>query len=603
MATVYRALDPRFKRDVAIKVLPPAYLSDAMFRARFEREAQVIAALEFPGIVPVYDFGEENGQPYLVMRYMPGGSLADRIRQGPLNLEEIVRIFNRLAPALDHFHSLGIVHRDLKPGNILFDQYDTAYISDFGIARLSEGTTSLTGDALIGTPAYMSPEQAQGSGELDGRSDIYALGAILYEALTGKQPYEATTPMGVILKHITEPVPRLHTVKSDLPEELELVIAKAMEKDRQRRYPTATALVADLNAILEKKAVNGKDGAMVGAKIESPEKPPITPLPAPDIPAAVKPPRQAPSAKPEIPTVVDQEPSEPEAKAQKLPVTPPFVLPESSQDVISKPAKARSLASAVGASKRKISPLWIVGGAILFGMLCVGIILGGWFLSAFLRPPTQESLVLQLTSTPTFPEAQPQQTAMLAQPTGLWQFSDNFSDPSSGWWSYSGEEGFMDYQSGSFQIRVDLPNWYLINSPGLVTKDSVIEVEAYKSSGPDENLFGVICRYQDGLNFYFFVIGSSGYYGIGKVLEGQPTLLSSEENSFSNAIHQGRTSNFLRADCIGNTLTFYVNNTKLATIQDSEFAEGEFGLFVGTFDIQGVTILFDNFKVTEHAQP
>jgi serine/threonine-protein kinase len=188
MATVYHAHDPHFKRDVALKVLPREFLHDPTFRARFEREAQTIAQLEHPAIVPVYDFGEETGQPYIVMRYMSGGSLADRLRRESLATSEAARIVTRLAPALDEAHSQGIVHRDLKPANILFDQRGDPYISDFGIAKLSQDSATFTGSAIVGTPAYMSPEQARGEKDLDGRSDIYALGVILFEMLTGKRP-------------------------------------------------------------------------------------------------------------------------------------------------------------------------------------------------------------------------------------------------------------------------------------------------------------------------------------------------------------------------------------------------------------------------------
>ena len=137
MATVYHAYDPRFEREVALKVLPRAMLHDPQFRTRFEREAKTIAMLEHPAIVPVYDFGEEDGQPYFVMRYMTGGSLTDRMKNGPMTVQEVAHLFERLAPALDEAHAKGIIHRDLKPGNILFDQYGEPYISDFGIAKIA----------------------------------------------------------------------------------------------------------------------------------------------------------------------------------------------------------------------------------------------------------------------------------------------------------------------------------------------------------------------------------------------------------------------------------------------------------------------------------
>ncbi|MCA9872998.1 MAG: serine/threonine protein kinase, partial [Anaerolineales bacterium] len=158
MATVYKAYDPRFERHVAIKVLPPEFMHDAEFRARFNREAKTIASLEHPAIVPVYDYGEDAGLLYLVMRYMPGGSLADRLENGPLSIEESAEILQRLGSALDRAHSEGIIHRDLKPSNILFDQYGDAFLADFGIVRLTTSDSNLTASgSLVGTPTYMSP--------------------------------------------------------------------------------------------------------------------------------------------------------------------------------------------------------------------------------------------------------------------------------------------------------------------------------------------------------------------------------------------------------------------------------------------------------------
>ena len=248
MATVYHAYDPRFEREVALKVLPREMLHDPQFRTRFEREAKTVAMLEHPAIVPVYDFGEEDGQPYFVMRYMTGGSLSDRMKNGPMSIQEVARLFDRLAPALDEAHARGIIHRDLKPGNILFDQYGEPYVSDFGIAKIAAGESSFTGSAILGTPAYMSPEQAQGEG-IDGRSDIYGLGVIIFELLTGQQPYHGDTPMSVVVKHITDPVPHILDVKPELPPAIEAVIEKAMAKDREDRFPTVKALAEALDAV------------------------------------------------------------------------------------------------------------------------------------------------------------------------------------------------------------------------------------------------------------------------------------------------------------------------------------------------------------------
>jgi serine/threonine protein kinase len=252
MATVYHAYDPNFERDVAIKVLPEVFLHDPQFRVRFDREAKMIALLEHPAIVPLYDFGESNGQPYIVMRYMSGGTLVDRLKQGPLSLEEIGRIVDRLVTALDAAHARGIIHRDIKPGNILFDQYGNAFLSDFGIAHLgAEGYTSMTGNSTLGTPAYMSPEQVQGDKQIDGRSDIYAVGVIIYQMLSGEIPYASDTPAKVMMAHVLQPVPHILDVRPDLPWHFDTVITTSMAKNPDDRYSTAGELSVALQSAIQ----------------------------------------------------------------------------------------------------------------------------------------------------------------------------------------------------------------------------------------------------------------------------------------------------------------------------------------------------------------
>jgi eukaryotic-like serine/threonine-protein kinase len=246
MAAVYRARDPAFDRDVAIKVLPRDFMNDPDFRARFEREARLIAALEHPAIVPVHDYGEKDGQPYIVMRLMSGGSLADRLRTGALPLQEAARILLALAPALDRAHARGIIHRDLKPSNILFDEDRNPYLADFGIARLTEASTVMTATGMVGTPAYMSPEQASGQRDLDGRTDLYALGVIVFQMLTGQLPYDADTPIGMAIKHINAPLPRIRDVRPDLPTKTDAIIRRALAKRREARFQDARSLAAEL---------------------------------------------------------------------------------------------------------------------------------------------------------------------------------------------------------------------------------------------------------------------------------------------------------------------------------------------------------------------
>jgi hypothetical protein len=271
MAVVYLATGPFMSREVAIKVLPRQFTFDPQFRARFQREAQVIAKLDHPAIVPVYDFGEHEEQPFIVMRFMKGGSLADRLKEhGPIPIPDAAEILKRIGSALDEAHQKGIVHRDLKPGNILFDDRGDAFVADFGIVKMSEATIQYTGNAIIGTPGYMSPEQARGEEELDGRSDIYSLGAIAYEMLTGKLPYQSDTPMGLVMKHILEPVPNLLAARPDLPSNTATVISRAMAKEPNERFQTCTDIAS---ALSESTTIQMQGGGQQATVLESPVMP------------------------------------------------------------------------------------------------------------------------------------------------------------------------------------------------------------------------------------------------------------------------------------------------------------------------------------------
>lgn len=236
MAVVYLARDPKFKRQVAIKVLPHQLTFAPQFRARFDREAEVIASLEHDAIVPVYDYSEDDGQPYLVMRYMPGGSLRERIQRKRLTLTETQQIVRRIAPALQKAHRRGVIHRDLKPENILFDSDGEPAISDFGIAKLAESSQALSGSLILGTLAYMSPEQARGNTKLDGRSDQYSLAVMIYEMLTRKTLFKANTPIGLVHAHVSETPPSILKLRKDLPKEFGAVLDKALSKSAKNRY-------------------------------------------------------------------------------------------------------------------------------------------------------------------------------------------------------------------------------------------------------------------------------------------------------------------------------------------------------------------------------
>jgi serine/threonine-protein kinase len=585
MATVYKANDPRFKRHVAIKILPTSFVDEPTFRARFEREAQTIASLEFPGIVPVYDYGEENGLPYLVMRYMPGGSLYLKLHKGPFKFLETSQMITRLSSALDYVHARGIIHRDLKPANILFDQFANAYLSDFGIARLQEASVVLTGDGMIGTPAYMSPEQARGDLHIDGRSDIYSLGAIVFEMLTGRQPYEATTPMGVAMKHVLEPVPRILSIRSDLPAPCEALILRAMAKGRDERYQTATELAQDLAKIAASIDETPPPTVLDEAtEIDVPPAEAVSPLPPPSLELASAPPFSP------IEPVIQSEPVPPLSPPSPLPVQQPTPTPRP----ISSPA------APVNRFPSSLIVAIVLGAGVIICLvvIAIGSIGGIGSLRNFLN--SQESA---LNPPPSATEPGQSFTVpavdITPAPTlGTALFSDDYSNPESGWERYHGSEGIRDYESGAYRILADLPNFWAISTPGKTFTDASIKVDATKVAGPDDNLFGIICRFQDLDNYYFLIISSDGYYAIGKTVSGDTTVIGQDNMLYNDIIHRGETDNTLQALCDGNQLALYANGVELVSVEDTTFSSGDVGLLVGTFETHGANMVFDNFTVT-----
>lgn len=258
MATVYKAFDTMLERHVAVKVIrreafPPEKLESILHR--FKRESKMLAKLSHPNIVKVLNNGEERGIPFLVMEYLPGGTLKQKMQGKPMHWRDAARMLLPVCHALGHAHESGIIHRDIKPSNILISESGEPMLTDFGIAKIIEGdetTVDLTGTGVgIGTPEYMSPEQ--GRGKVDERSDIYSLGVVFYQMVTGKLPFKADTPMAVMLKKSTEPLPRPTQFVPDLPEGVEDFLIKALQVDSRNRYASAEAFCSALEHI-----ANGK---------------------------------------------------------------------------------------------------------------------------------------------------------------------------------------------------------------------------------------------------------------------------------------------------------------------------------------------------------
>jgi serine/threonine protein kinase len=577
MASVYLAVDPSFRREVAIKVLPPQYLENAVLRTRFEREARAIATIEHPAIVPVYDFGEQDGQLFLVMRYMQGGSLATRMRRGRLSLDFTVQLISQLAPALDAVHTRGIIHRDLKPANILFDRFDNPALSDFGIAQLSEATLELTGEAMIGTPAYMSPEQVRGDPQMDGRCDGYALGVILFEMLTGQVPYRAPTPMSTAMRHLTEPVPQIRSLRPDLPVEIEPIVARALAKDPEERYAEATELAADLKSL-----------------------PP------------------APVIEPDLTQVDDPAGALPDEASGKI-------YPGRSHPVVLDPAGERSSAPDPGlrtsggrAQKpkpgtehvRALLP-WGIGGLALIAGLCLILILGGATLASKLlftedlsAAPTTQAAGIKLPIPATaalqdgpadVPSPEPGPTAR----PGSIIFSDDFSVPANGWPTGGDEGGEYGYQDGAYRILVKATGSLYWASPDPEYTDIQFEVETTKAHVSGGSYYGVLCRIQDPQNYYYLVVRDDGRYVIGKYQDGQFFSLLPTGWTFSEKIPQGQSTSSLQALCSGDRISLSINGEKLGEVRDDTFQSGQVGLIAASISDPETEVLFDNFTVQE----
>src|SRR5919199_1812449 len=242
MAAVYRARQETLDRIVAVKVLSDNLAASDEFMQRFVREARTAANMRHPNVITVHDFGQdERGVPYLVLEYVDGMTLADLMDAG-LDDSRIPDLLDQIAAGLDYAHGRGVIHRDVKPGNVLLTEDGRVVLADFGLAWLAEAAIHLTmSGGGIGTPEYMSPEQASGL-RVDARTDVYALGVVLYEMLSGDRPYTGESPIGILLKHVQAPVPSTAALRPDLPPAVDLVVQQALAKDPERRFQTAGAL-------------------------------------------------------------------------------------------------------------------------------------------------------------------------------------------------------------------------------------------------------------------------------------------------------------------------------------------------------------------------
>lgn len=263
MATVYKAYHAALDRYVALKVLHLAFHEDKTFLGRFQREARVVAKLEHTSIVPIYDYAEHEKRPYLVMKYIEGETLKARLSRGPLTAAEISQVVDAVGSALAYAHIQGILHRDIKPSNVLINEDGQMYLADFGLARIAQaGESTLSSDSIMGTPQYISPEQARGDKELDAGTDIYSFGVMMYELVVGQVPFSADTPFSIIHDHIYSPLPMPRSLNKKVPESVERVLLKALAKERADRYEDVPAMTQAFKDAWESAGVPMKGTAL-----------------------------------------------------------------------------------------------------------------------------------------------------------------------------------------------------------------------------------------------------------------------------------------------------------------------------------------------------
>jgi len=396
MAIVYKAYDTRLERDVAVKVIRTDLFGQAVIERilkRFEREAKALARLSHPNIVKVHDYGEHEGAPYLVLEYLSAGTLKQRLGK-PISWQEAVRLLIPVAQALDYAHEHNIIHRDIKPSNILLTEKGQPMLTDFGIAKLldaGEGQTLTATGVGVGTPEYMAPEQGLGK-EVDARTDVYSLGVVFYELVTGRKPYVADTPMAVVFKHLTDPLPRPKTFAPNLPDTVEKILIKAMAKKPEDRYADMNAFAVALDGLLTRSPLASLE--------EEPE------VRAKAVRGAL-PPRMEDSM-----TTIEQDESQ-EARLHAETVHPATdLLDEVERRLTPKPKRARRLPPGIGYAA-------LFGGVFLACLLAMLAVVGP--LREIIFPPT-----LTATATPTLtPTATntstrtrtPTLTPMIATPT------------------------------------------------------------------------------------------------------------------------------------------------------------------------------------------
>ncbi len=618
MGTVYLARQVRPARNVAVKVLSPNLAMNSQvyqeFLARFRREADVIAKLEHVNIMPIYEYGEQDGLAYLVMPYLTGGSLRDVLaRRGALPLEEVVTYIDQIASALDYAHAQGVIHRDLKPANFLLHADGRLVLADFGIARIMEerslGATLTKTGTMLGTPEYMAPEMVQGD-TVDYRADSYELGIVLFEMLCGHVPFTGNTSYAVMIKHIQEPLPLLHQINPAISPEVDAVIQKTTAKEPEERYPTVRAMAQALR--------NASTASIIYPNYSGKDEEHISTILSPSHPLGLSvmaqqystPPAQQPlsdNASSNPAWSIDVGPPPPPPDAYKSPLYTPEPYVPSLYPTYQTPA---SISSNTRPKKRRQLWLFFIGMLLVIGGLFVGIQINQVrqgvnpvpIFQATTPPQVKPSVVVTAYPQVTTPPASMATTTPLNVPLGTLLYKATSPGPGCDtgggqWANFNGAQ--IVCQGDSTKITNNpsqtggLEGSFLIGLPGKSYPTNYVVLAQFQQDKTSASDFGLYFRNQPGAGqqgVYTFLVHPDGTWSVNVYdnTTGVPT-----EIDRGNTLGDSHAPMTLAIVVNGQQFSFYANGHALGSVSNQAYSSGTAGIAVN----EGGSIVVSNFAL------